>query len=587
MGRYCRRLFAAPLALLVLTVVIAAPADAYLYFGQGNGSGCPIGRANLSGTGVEHDFIIQGTCGSPAVDATHIYWVFIGASHFDIARANIDGSGVNRTFIALRGEASSVAVDAAHIYWSDSTGIGRANLNGSGVDPTFVKLAGGAQQIAIDAGHIYWSNGTGIGRANLDGTHLDPAFIAAAAAVNGIALDRAHIYWANFGGLGAGRPPGTIGRANLDGSGVEPQFITGPQLPSGVAVDATHVYWGNYGSGTIGRANLDGTAPNENFIRNAGASGLAVDALTQSSVQPPGGAMLHGPVTLLALGGKTHGYIEGAGGSFGTADGAFVDLTLDKSLAFFSESNVWSTRVTSDNYALDPREAWLEVIAPLGSYGQIDFTFTGKPHRQNLSCGQTRDVAQGTLRGLIRFNTRERFFKTVTVRRMSATLMDTPTPATAMCHPPPCAQPDYSMSANGPFRTGIPTFGVSSIALARGNLSGEVFSVGEPTFGTPFSSIEHSISIVRRHPYFTTSPSLSGGTLTTPGGLITGALSLRGSTNLVNSRLVTCKGHRYRGFGRGAKVSGGEIIVRFDSIGPQRFGTQLTTGNMSGYRRVS
>ena len=54
-----------------------------------------------------------------------------------------------------------MAVDAAHVYWANSrsTGtIGRANLDGTGVDQSFitgVDLPGG---VAVDAAHVYWTN---------------------------------------------------------------------------------------------------------------------------------------------------------------------------------------------------------------------------------------------------------------------------------------------------------------------------------------------------------------------------------------------------------------------------------------------
>jgi hypothetical protein len=280
-----RFLLLASLAVLAL-MSAAASADAFLYFGQGNGSLCPIGRANLNGTGLNHDFILSATCGSPAVDTTHIYWTSSPGSNSVIGRANIDGTHVIPSFIKLHGSALGIAVDDAHIYWTSGAGIGRANLNGTAVDPTFINLGSAAFALAVDSSHIYWSDSNGIGRANLDGTQPTPGFIAGQD-VNGIAVDSAHIYWANFGGLGANSPPSTIGRANLDGSGANPQFITGAHNPSGIGVEGSYIYWANYGSGTIGRANLDGSDANENFIRRAGATGLAVDARTQQTTHQP------------------------------------------------------------------------------------------------------------------------------------------------------------------------------------------------------------------------------------------------------------------------------------------------------------
>ena len=162
-----------------------------------------------------------------------------------LARANLDGTGVDRSFISVAefGEAvrgsfpCGIAVDGAHIYWSGSfgpDGIGRANLDGSGVEPNFIDLdaANFACGIAVGGGNIYWANELAdcygycsvevrsIARANLDGSGVEQNFIPLAV-VNvfrpacGIAVDGAHVYWSQD----------SIARANLDGSGVEPNFI--------------------------------------------------------------------------------------------------------------------------------------------------------------------------------------------------------------------------------------------------------------------------------------------------------------------------------------------------------------------------
>ena len=90
----------------------------------------------------------------------------------------------------------------------------------------------------------------------------------------------------------------------------------------------------------------------------------------------------------------------------------------------------------------------------LGAGGQ--FIHIHRPSTPCQSgCGETGNVAHGTLQGLIRIRTGDRFFKTVIVRRMSATVNDTPTPETSC--PPPCVQPYYTLDASGPFRAGSPT----------------------------------------------------------------------------------------------------------------------------------
>ena len=271
--------------LAVATLALAARADAFVYWtDQATDT---IARANLDGTGANQSFITSA--GAPygvAVDGTHIYWGDSGAAP-TIERANLDGTGVNQSFITVANTngPNGVAVDGTHIYWTNFPGwIGRANLDGTGVNQSFITGANGANGVAVDGAHIYWTNSdTGtIGRANLDGTGVNQSFITGAntSAPNGVAVDGTHIYWANMGA-------GTIGRANLDGTGVNQSFITGANGANGVAVDGAHVYWADEGAGTIGRANLDGTDANQGFITGQGGLvGVAVDALLVGAPPP-------------------------------------------------------------------------------------------------------------------------------------------------------------------------------------------------------------------------------------------------------------------------------------------------------------
>jgi hypothetical protein len=78
------------------------------------------------------------------------------ASPFDtIRRANLDGSGVNNSFVTGVNGPCAVAVDGAHIYWSTDGGsglIGQANLDGSGVNQSFISVTGAFMcGVAVDA----------------------------------------------------------------------------------------------------------------------------------------------------------------------------------------------------------------------------------------------------------------------------------------------------------------------------------------------------------------------------------------------------------------------------------------------------
>ena len=238
---------------------------------------------------------------APRADA-FVFWTKLGG----IGRANLDGTGVDQSFITLKGGrtvANGVAVDASHVYWSHYTigattgAIGRANLDGTKVDGTFIPDAGRHPGgVAVDDAHIYWANaettnspqlnGGSIGRANLDGSGVDQQFIPGGSPfgvseARGPAVNASHIYWSET--------TATIGRANLDGTGIEDSFIEfpggEPTIPLAVAVDSDHVYWANLGEGagptadgTIGRASIDGTGVERGFLTGVGTpTGVAVD----------------------------------------------------------------------------------------------------------------------------------------------------------------------------------------------------------------------------------------------------------------------------------------------------------------------
>lgn len=253
-------------------------------------AGADIGRANLDGSGVNRSFIATtpGSWAGVAVDDAHLYWSndYASGGH-SIGRANLDGTGIDQNFIPLAsiGYKTGVAVNGAHVYWGDTEGdsyfgaIGRANLDGSMVEPEFITVhlqpiepAG----VAVGGGHIYWGDTYVPGVRGYPGgfvwwANLDGSNAKHLNSVfpSGVAVRGGHVYWSRWG---------AIGRANLDGSETEHNLITTPGDLTGVAVGGGHIYWGHRLAGTIGRANLDGSEVDPNFIANAGCvTGVAVD----------------------------------------------------------------------------------------------------------------------------------------------------------------------------------------------------------------------------------------------------------------------------------------------------------------------
>src|SRR5690349_5928730 len=85
----------------------------------------------------------------------------------------------------------------AYVYWGDYSGgtIGRANLDGTGVEDSFIQTGGEPRAVAVDGSHIYWANYAGgtIGRANLDGSGVEPNFITGIAKPAGVATTSSYI----------------------------------------------------------------------------------------------------------------------------------------------------------------------------------------------------------------------------------------------------------------------------------------------------------------------------------------------------------------------------------------------------------
>ena len=170
-----------------------------------------IARANLDGTGVEKKIRLPWGAGI-AVDNNYIYWTGGNA----IGRAGIDGTRVEQDFIPVPVPTNSplatlgpVEVDAEHVYWLNAVAgsppgsvqptIARANLDGTAINVSFIAdwgptFAPYPNDVAVDAGHVYWTNSeptSTIGRADLDGSNLDQRFIVPAegADLSSVAVD--------------------------------------------------------------------------------------------------------------------------------------------------------------------------------------------------------------------------------------------------------------------------------------------------------------------------------------------------------------------------------------------------------------
>jgi hypothetical protein len=270
-----RRVGLASAACAVLGVVVAAPAQALIYWAEvSEGGSTRLGRADLDGSNVDEQYLPSNS-GSPlAVDGQSIYW----AAGNTIQKGRLDLGDIGETpDNAFLTDVSSqyqhafvqdLAVSGDHIYWLayDSTppgygSIGRANLDGSGVQRDLIAGAfsapfpGNVQSYSldVDGSHIYRSAifttccpglTYHIVRSNLDGSGQED-FIPYGG--GDVAVDGEHIFWA--GGSG-------IGRASINGEGADPLF-SGLYPGFSLEVHGSYLYFP--GPNGLTRLSVDGT----------------------------------------------------------------------------------------------------------------------------------------------------------------------------------------------------------------------------------------------------------------------------------------------------------------------------------------
>jgi virginiamycin B lyase len=119
-----------------------------------------VGRADINGSNPNQEFA-NSASGDVAVNGSKIYFSRTNQLDGFIRSVNLDGSE-NNNVITMSGVSSApegLALDATHLYWTNpgKNTIGRSNLNGSGIEQSFIPDAGQPQGLAVDAAHLYWS----------------------------------------------------------------------------------------------------------------------------------------------------------------------------------------------------------------------------------------------------------------------------------------------------------------------------------------------------------------------------------------------------------------------------------------------
>ena len=183
------------LLLLTASLALAARAEAFVYWahpGDVNGSPAGIERANLDGSGVEESFIpdARRDAGRVAVDGEHVYW---GRPWPARSRAPTStAAGVDLNFIPLevrpeafagvggRRRARLLERGARVCGWRRQSDA--PTWTAAALTRTHHRQRGAACGLAVDGEHIYWERRRwrgvmSIARANLDGTGVDQSFI--------------------------------------------------------------------------------------------------------------------------------------------------------------------------------------------------------------------------------------------------------------------------------------------------------------------------------------------------------------------------------------------------------------------------
>jgi hypothetical protein len=275
-----RELFGSVASLVGLSASVAllaasSAAGSVLYYESGGS----IDRLDLGGSHRPSQVVGPHAVGEGvfaiAVSGPNLYWSVVdGLNRSAIWRASLDGRGA-RVLIRMPSSGPHGPVIAGgHIFWSETNAIARANLDGSHVQRDFVRLAlqssgEAADGLATDGRYIYFSrcqDGT-IGRVALDGSEANPDFIVLARGQcpQGIAVAGGQIYWTS---LGLERP-GMIGRASLDGSEeAREDWLRMPSTPDGgpwslaAANGSLFFVWGGtpeFAPTFIGTAALEGS----------------------------------------------------------------------------------------------------------------------------------------------------------------------------------------------------------------------------------------------------------------------------------------------------------------------------------------
>ncbi|MCW3016124.1 MAG: hypothetical protein JWO02_3216 [Solirubrobacterales bacterium] len=198
----------------------------YLWWASDNGA---IGRSDRDGSNVIASFVTGAGSFIPGMtsDGTYLYWGDRNSNRIGRIALNA-ASGTSPTFIVTGASAPyGVTVSGTHIYWTQqNSSVGRANLDGTGVNNSFLSSFSQSVGITADSSNLWIGDASTqqIFRVGLDAsgntTGSPTVIVSGTSRPFSMKTDGTFIYWSNQGG-------GSVGRAALDGSGANQSFITG------------------------------------------------------------------------------------------------------------------------------------------------------------------------------------------------------------------------------------------------------------------------------------------------------------------------------------------------------------------------
>ena len=327
-------------------------------------------------------------------------------------------------------------------------------------------------------------------------------------------------------------------------------------------------------------------------------------------VPPPAPPSLNGPIVIAAtcagplsapgslcagqIGSRARDYtpeFDATVGSHNPDHDGIEVILLKKKMGNYSQTHEWGVQfLPSEVRIINRSKVLIEVKHPIGhraADGEIDFTFSGGPvHTRSTPppCGEKFHLAYGTITGTIQIKVNDRFFKTITITRMRAQAADSPVVGPCNPPPPPCESPGYFLGGSSPPQSSThkTEVSVSAATPALGGPLGVV--VNEPTAGTPFTDINTLMVLGGTKTFLKLGPNLTSAKLSTPGGVISGGLSVQ-SYGISTTFPEACKVGHDQIANQPVHVTKGKVTATFDSIGKVSIGTN-STFSLESIKRV-